>query len=533
MSAANIVGEDEGKPRESRLMVNVVLIMADQMRYDALGCLGNSVVSTPALDAIGRRGACLLRHVTPNQMCSPSRATIFSGLYPRHHKLHRNGVVLDPQVDLVTHELLRTGYRTHAVGKVHFQPCAAEAKYRLPESWSFWASEASRNWRGPYYGFETAEFVIGESAYCMSGGHYAQWLRETHPDVVDLYDPAHALERAPADLDEVWKSGVPAELHYNTWIADRSIDFISSVRTGDPFFLFVSFPDPHHPFSPPAPYCHRHDPRLVPLPRIVPGELDRMPPYLRDQVLLPDGAAVANPSATYLECVLGSLEPREQGYIATTDKISEDSLRLAIAHTYGAVEMIDHSVGRILDCLESRGLTEDTLVIFTSDHGELLGDHGLLHKGPCPYRQLIQVPMLIAGPGVQRARIRALTSHLDLKATILELVGLEAGRGDGVSLAGLLSGRVDKVRDHTFNEFHPRVVANQYNHSFISEDWRLTLYPNSDEWGELFNLAADPYEQHNLFGRAESGKVISELTSILRGEFPACPEINSVSVADY
>jgi arylsulfatase A-like enzyme len=514
-------------------MVNVVLIMADQMRYDALGCLGNAHARTPALDAIGRRGARFLRHMTPNQMCSPSRATIFSGLLPRHHKLHRNGVALDPELELLSHRLRRGGFRTHGLGKVHFQPSAADARYGFPESWAFWQTAASDGWRGPYYGFETAEFVLGESAYCTGGGHYARWLRREHPEVLALYAPDHAVEPAPKDLDEAWKSAVPADLHYNSWIADRAVDFIASADRRHPFFLFVSFPDPHHPFSPPRPYCDRYDPAQMPLPKVVPGELDRMPSYIRDQVWVRADTPVANPNATYLECVLGSLEPREQGFLITTSGISEASLRRAIAHTYGAVEMIDNAVGRIVAALEAQGVIDDTLLVFTSDHGELLGDHGLLHKGPPPYRQLIQVPLLLAGPDVPSVEIRALTSHVDLRTTILELAGVKAEGGDGSSLVPLLRGDAARIREHLFNEFHPRVVPEQYNHSLVSEDWRLTLYPRSAGWGELFDLRADPEEHCNLFEESQSRATIARLTATLRAEFPACPDIDSPAVAVY
>lgn len=513
-------------------MTNILLIMTDQQRYDSLGCLGNPAARTPALDALGARSVRFRRHLTPNQICSPSRGTLFSGLYPRHHGMHRNGVALDTSLELISHVLRAAGYRTHGVGKFHFEPMAAPAESGLHESWAFWQDAGARDWRGPFYGFDTVDMMIGESAYCTNGGHYAAWLRDAHPGTVGLYAPECALAPSPPDLDEVWKCAVPAELHYNAWIADRAVDFLQALPADERFFLFVSFPDPHHPFSPPAPYCDRHDPDNMPPPRVVSGELERMPSYIRDQVWFTDETAVENPKASYLECVLNALEPRES-WLLRTDGISEASLRLAIAYTQASIEMIDDGVARVMGALQARGLDEDTIVIFTSDHGELLGDHGLLHKGPPPYRQLVQVPLLMAGPGLPAKEVTALTSHLDLKATVLDLLGLAGDPGEGVSLAPLVRGEASRVRDTLFGEYHPRLVADQYNQTVVNDDWRFTRYPLRPEWGELFDLGADPHEHHNLFAEPAAQEVVRRLGRRLDEDFPARPEIDSTVLGIY
>lgn len=510
-------------------MPNVVLFMADQLRADALGCFGNACARTPALDALAARGARLAAHLTPNQICSPSRATLFSGLYARHHGLVHNGIALRTDVELITHALGRAGFRTHGVGKFHFQPILAPADYRMPESNAFWDAPEATGWTGPYYGFQTVEFVIGESAAATVAGHYSRWLKATAPNLIDRYQRDRAREPAPSDLDEVWKCAIPDRIHYNRWIADRARDFLSDIGDRN-FFLFVSFPDPHHPFTPPAPWCDLFDPSQVPAPRIVPDELLAMPDYINETETADRGGADGK---SYLDFLLSPGSPREQGFMMRVEGISEDTLRLAIAHTYGSVAMIDDCIGAVLRTLGERRLFDDTFVIFTSDHGELLGDHGLLRKGPPPYAQLLHVPLIIAGPGIGSATVNALTTHVDLKATILALLRVEGEPGDGISMEPLLRGTPAAGREAIWAEYHPRVIPEQYNHTLITENWRLTLYPRRPHWGELFDRRIDPGEHRNLFHDPDRRAARDELTNRMQREWPPALDVDSPRIAIY
>lgn len=507
-------------------MTNIILIMADQLRADAMGYAGNPLRITPAIDGLAARGTAFLRHHTPNQICSPSRASLFSGLYPRHHGLHRNGVALGESVDLLTHALKRAGFATFGSGKFHFQPMEAPAEYDMPESWAFWRKPACSDWHGPFYGFDSVALVIGESSYSAQGGHYAQWLRQEHPDLTGHYDVERALEGPPPDLDEVWESAMPVEAHYNTWITDRAISFLEGAKAEEPFFLFVSYPDPHHPFTPPRPYSRLVNPDKVPMPAVEEGELERLPPYIRD---LGDESA----DESYLSLVLGHGGPREQGYMMRTAALGEGTMRRLIAYTYGMIRMIDDGVGRIVSAVEERGLLEDTVIIFTSDHGEFLGDHGLLHKGPPPFRQLLEVPLVMAGPGIPHRRIGALTSHIDLKPTLLDIAGATCRDGDGASLLPLLGGERERVRDALFAEYHPRVAREQYNQSVITGDARLTVYPLSPGWGEYFRHGSDPGEHRNLFTDPACRQEVETLAALLACGFPPEPEVPSVPIAVY
>lgn len=498
---------------------NFLIFCTDQQRADSLGAYDNPVARTPALDGLAARGLRFDNHLTPNQICCPSRGTMITGLLPRHHGMTTNGRTLHDGLPTLPGLLAQNGYDTHAVGKLHLQPIMADESLRYPESVAFWQAGHGKNWNGPYFGYRTVDFLIGESLLAPEGGHYAAWLAQEHPDTVPLYQPEAALAGPLADLEEAWTCAVPSELHYNRWIADRASEFLK--RAEPPFLLFVSSPDPHHPFSPPQPWADLFASDAMPLPNVVPGELERMPDFVQAKL----GSNWIDNDAPAVE----------QGGMTVTSGISEESLRHAIALTRGLEAMIDDAFGRVLKTLDQQGLTDNTIVLFTSDHGEFLGNHGLLHKGPPPYRDLSRVSFLMAGPGVpEGASTAGLTSHLDLMPTLLDLAGVhpEGLTQDGQSLRPILEGS-SLGRDALFLEFHPRIRRETYNHSIITEGWRLTLYPQSEGWGELFDLEADPGEHCNRFHDPTYRQIREQLTQRLMQEFPAKPEAGTPLLAKW
>lgn len=490
---------------------NLIFICADQMRYDALSVNGNPVVATQNIDGIAARGKSLPHHHTPNQICSPSRATMATGMLPRRHRLWRNGVALDERVPTLWSHLQASGFRTGAAGKLHYQPLLAPSDAGMPESLAYWDKPEADDWHGPYFGFDHVDLVLGEAHEVVRAGHYANWLRRHHPHVASLYQPDAVPGSQAGDLQEVWRSAVPPPLHYTNWIADRAIDFIRG-SDESPFALFVSFPDPHHPFSPPGEYADLFAPAAMPSPCVRPGELDRMPAYLQFG---------DDPSK---EAYIGPGEAvREQGFMLRTDTISQATLARAIAHTYGMIKMIDDAVGRIMAALGESGADADTIVLFTADHGEFLGDHGLLRKGPPPYTQLLHVPLCIRGPDVDALPADMLTSHHDLAATLSSLLGAGAfGGTDGIDLTDASAA---SRRDCLFAEYHPRKDAALYNQTIITDRWRFTHYPNRPGWAELFDRAADPGEHWNLAGEPSCADVVSELAGRLAKEFPPQPDV--------
>ena len=298
---------------------NILWICTDQQRADGLGCAGNPIVRTPNIDSIAANGTRFTRHITPMQMCSPTRGTLMSGLYPRHHGLSTNGRALPDDVPTLPALLSDSGYRTHGVGKQHLQPLLAPAELNMPDSRAFWETPESQDWNGPYYGFQTLDMLLGESDTAHLAGHYANWLQDHHPEWRELLKPEHASEPLPSDLDEIWRSAMPVAAHYNTWISQRAIDFFEQESQDDkPFFMFVSYADPHHPFYPPAAYADRYNPADMPLPVVDATDLASRPPYCDE--LFPKGIG-------FRERYWVGDQSLEAGCTLTTESISPESLQ--------------------------------------------------------------------------------------------------------------------------------------------------------------------------------------------------------------
>jgi arylsulfatase A-like enzyme len=259
-----------------------------------------------------------------------------------------------------------------------------------------------------------------------------------------------------------------------------------------------SFPDPHHPFTPPGRYWDMYDPDGMPLPAAWEIGNAKKPPHVAK--LLADRDA-------------GTRFDKMQAAFA----IYEREAREAIALTYGMIAMIDDQIGRVMAKLQSLGLADNTVVIFTADHGDLMGDHQLLLKGAFAYRGLVQVPFLWSDPRTKRrATTDALGGTLDLAATILDRCGIEPYNGiQGMSLMPVIEGRAEKAHDGIIVEYggqapfmgKPGPMAMR---SLITRDWRITIY-RDHEWGELYDLANDPWEKVNLWDDPAHAKARGEM----------------------
>lgn len=492
MSHPNRSADAEGGRRPS-----VLWICTDQQRKDSIGAYGNPVVQTPTLDRLASEGVRFERAYCQNPFCSPARASLLTGLYPRTHGVWHNGIRFDKVGAPTLGDILQSqGYRTGSVGKIHLGPTfGPHPPAGFEESRDYWAKHPEmRDWHGPYCGFQEVYLSIGHIHYSTSGGHYGTYLEENFPEGLVLFRREHAL--LDQGYFETWRNAMPEEHHYNTWIADRTIEMVDRFA-GEPFFIHCSFPDPHHPLSACAPYSSMYDPADMPEPLAASlDELDQMPPVYRAYHLGEENYYARSPS--FPETIAGA------------------PLREMMAQMYGMVTHVDHCVGRILEDLSARGLLKDTLVIFTTDHGELMGDHGFVLKGPFFYQSLLNVPLLIRLPGGTCAVCHELVAHVDLVPTVLECLGLEAPEYlPGRSLKGCLEGSPGSPRDAVLTEFRPFGGPNMK--VLHTDEWKYVYY-QGEPYGELFNLRDDPEERKNLHGAPECADVQSTLHTRLLDE---------------
>lgn len=489
---------------------NILLITSDQHRGDAYGFEGAGV-HTPHLDLMARQGTRFSACITPNVVCQPSRASILTGLLPLTHGVHDNGIELDENIAQqgFAGSLTRAGYATSFIGKAHFSTYHTYQPITRPENLAGSALHAA-DWRGPYMGFERNELMLIGHNYWLPehaprGMHYERWYRG---DGLGELKDALYKQRSGDDggAAQTHHSALPPAWHNSTWVGDRAVELLREhKRAGDkPFCAWVSFPDPHHPFDAPLPWSLLHAPRDVRLPAHRQRDFDRRPWWHR--------AAIEN--APGISGEMGRVR-REYSRI---EPQTDDQLRHMIASYYGMISLIDHNVGRILTTLDELGLGEDTLVVFTSDHGEWLGDHGLVLKGPMFYEGLLRVGMVVRGPGVPAGKVVGEpVSTLDLAATFADYAAapVDAAR-HSQSLCPLLEG--EGRRDFAYSEWKPgpsRCGVALDLRAARTARAKLTLELESGA-GELYLLDEDPGEMVNRFDDPACKGVREELSDMIR-----------------
>jgi arylsulfatase A-like enzyme len=472
---------------------NILLITTDQQHFSALGVV-NDKIKTPNLDRLCARGTRFDRAYCASPVCTPSRASIITGLYPSQHGAWTIGVKLPEDVPTLGKHLSDAGYKTGLIGKAHFEPLAGDSLEKQPtlRDIPFW-----RGFNGSYYGFEHVELVRNHTDESHVGQHYAAWLEDKgladwpqyfQPLPDDTASKAPKLvEGAPywARQDRHW--ALPEELHYTPWIGERSRAFIDAAVSEDtPFFLWTSFPDPHPPYTVPEPWASMYDPEDMEPGVLTPGEHARNAPHFAmTQEANPDFSAWHVPHEAH-GCA-SHLYPR-------------DELKKDIAVYYGMMSFLDQEVGRILDHLEEVGQAQDTLIVFTTDHGHFLGQHGLVAKGPFHYEDMLRVPFIVSWPGrVPEGQVSdAIQSLVDLTPSFLHAAGLgEPDNLQGVSQRDVWLGHADHARrfaicENRHNPDNPHVV------SYVNARHKISVYRSGTD-GELFDLIEDPGEVHNLW----------------------------------
>ena len=474
---------------------NFLFITTDQHRADDVGCYGNPLIQTPHLDRLAADGVRLTHNYVNNPLCMPSRATLLTGRYPRSHRVWCNGVALPSDETPFTELLNEAGYYTACVGKMHFTPYGAEARPGYYDANKTWEECDLSGWEGPYCGFQTVRLTIGHCS--PRGGHYGRWLGENFPDLQAAYAQDKQNGQAcPSGAPETYQSTLTPEAHHSTWVADNTLELIDR-RQEKPFFLWASFPDPHHPFRPPGEYARKYEGAEVRQPVRREGELDDKPPLFRQYY---EGRCVGE-------------ERHEGAGVSNPSGISAEQTRDIIRYTYAMITLVDENIGRILDGLEALGLADNTVVCFCSDHGELLGDHGLFCKGPFHYEGLVRVPMIWKFPGgFPGGQVSdAFTQLVDFAPTVLDLAGAPHPEYmQGRSLAPLLRGTTDAHREGALIEFHSFYRPWLNLKTWRDREWKITHYAGQP-YGELYDLANDPDEFVNLWSSPDHAEVRERL----------------------
>ncbi len=436
---------------------NILWYCTDQQRFDTIGALGNPHVRTPVVDQLVRSGVAFTHAYCQSPICTPSRSSFMTGLYPSRIHNTRNGNETFPEYPPVITKLIAdSGYTCGLIGKFHLQSAGHRTEPRIDDGFSYWRfSHAPRDdWQ--------------------EGHHYADWVRDSGGDLNAL--------RASEDR-------VPTELHQTTWASECALEFIQQDHE-QPWLLNVNIYDPHPPFIPPKSYADQFDPASMP------------GPYFRES----DLEQQARLSAIDFQDEIRS--PEEHGAFARQ------------ARYYAMIAQIDDQFARILQCLDATGQRDNTVIIFTSDHGEALGDHGLMFKGCRFYEGLIRVPLIFSWPqhfesGKTSDELVELT---DLTATLLELCGLEQpeymqGRTLVPTLHGKDSGHQrDFVRSEYFEALDPHFTGGTGSYATMYRDrrYKLCLY-HDHNLGELYDLEEDPWEFNDLWNSAEHDAIKQRL----------------------
>jgi arylsulfatase A-like enzyme len=426
---------------------NVLILYADEHRADCLGACGNSDIRTPSLDALAADSVLFENCFASFPVCTPSRYSFLSGLYVHEHAGWTNRCTLAPEIDTFPRAMRRAGYSTAAVGKMHFTPTYLDV------------------------GFDRMLLCEQDGDGRWDDDYHRELMRLGLADSDDLIDQrSEYRRRAPEDYWETFgakRSNLDEEHHSTTWIGERAVQEIKRWG-GSGNLLMVGFVKPHHPFDPPGKWFDMYDPAALALP--------------------PDWTSERLDRDTALH----------DGYFPNAE-LTEPALRRAMAAYYATISQIDHWCGTMMETLRAKGVYDDTVVVYTADHGDYMGCHHMLLKGGHMYDPVIRVPLIVKRPGGGGGvRSRELTSCIDLAPTILGAAGLPPSPGmKGLDLAA------EGDRDVVFAESHGgrHVMARTRGRKLLAEGER----------DFLFDLERDPCELVDVSGGAAYADDLAEL----------------------
>lgn len=439
---------------------NILWYCTDQQRFDTIGALGNPYVCTPTIDSLVTEGVAFTHAYCQSPICTPSRSSFMTGMYPSRLHNTRNGNESFPATHPVITKLIAdSGYHCGMIGKFHLQSSGYRTEPRIDDGFDYWQfSHAPRDdW--------------------SEGHHYAEWVRQQGGDLDAMRESA---ER------------VCPEMHQTTWASECAIEFIQDrMNDSAPWLLNLNVYDPHPPFIPPKAYADRFNPADMPGPHFRTSDLEQ-------------------------QAKLGELDFQDE--IRTPQE--HDAHRVQALY-YAMIAQIDDQLARILQTLDATGQRENTVILFTSDHGEALGDHGLMYKGCRFYEGLVRVPLIFSWPGhfQQNVKSEALVELLDMSSTLLEATGVNTPEQiQGRSLMPILRGEAPAselrsfVRSEYFDALDPHFTGGSgtFGTMFRTRQHKLCMY-HDKQIGELYDLIADPWEFENLWDSSDHQKIKNQL----------------------
>ena len=502
---------------------NILLIMSDQQHHSTLGAV-NDRIRTPALDRLCREGVRFDRAYCPNPTCTPTRASIITGRMPSEHGAWSLGTKLFEDVPTVGDMLGQAGYYTALVGKAHFQPLASRPGMESLEcqptlrDLDFW-----RGFGGPWYGFQRIELARNHADESHAGQHYGIWMEQQGlSNWKDYFQPwppqPDKGRRQEYFLRDNRSWSLPEEFHYTRWTGERTIAQIEQAAgEARPFFICSNFHDPHPPYLVPEPWASMYDPAEMPAGRVTEREHDANPIHFRK--------TQEDDPGWWQQARQGEAIHGGHCHLRDVEELKKD-----VACYYGMVSFMDQQIGRILDCLDRIGQAENTLVLFSTDHGHFLGQHGLIAKAIHHYEDVLRVPYIVRWPGrVASGQVsEAIQNLVDFAPTALTAAGLDVPLVmTGVNQLDTWCGG-EPARRWSITENHHGTRC-FHMRTYVNQRYKITVYRDGED-GELFDLVEDPREVRNLWhdaGSAElKGRLLHEfLQATLQSEPMRMPRI--------
>lgn len=499
--------------------LNFLFIITDQQRANHLSCYNeNMVLKTPNIDRIAREGIKFTNFYCNNPICMPNRSTIYTGQYPSVHGVTTNGRNLPQEAKTFVELLRKDGYHTASFGKIHLNYFGStHKKWNNPDSASQEFAQPKNYPRmtkfHPYFGLEEVKLVSGHGYLC-SHPDYLTWFnsKPESKEVNKILRPkdteegfwkkmGRLIDFQESDVKlQVIKHKIPEKLYSSSFVKEMTVDFLKKFADGKiskkNFFAFCSFPDPHHPYSPPGKYFGMYNPDDIKLPKNFYDNHEKSPKFMRKHF-----NETENTDGTV------------KGLFPNPKDVTELEAKKVIAASYGMEKMIDDMVGDILKTLDETGLNKNTVIIYTTDHGELGGDHRFFFKGPFLYQALAKIPFLIKIPDGLKSQISdSLASSIDIPETILELAGIKIpGSMQGRSMVSILNEPKSTIKKDVLIEMDEEVMGEKTRTLITDDNWRITVYIKEENGGELYNLNEDPDEMNNLWNEESYSSKKSEI----------------------